>query len=75
MIATANVCLENNRCCSWYNKLYDDDFNVIHNIHICEQRPVSPMNCPLNSIELIGTHVSWFTRSYLDIIDYYYYNN
>jgi len=25
VIATANVCLENDWYCSWYNKLYDDD--------------------------------------------------
>jgi len=26
MIATANVCLENDLSCSWYNKFYDDEF-------------------------------------------------
>jgi len=25
MITTANVCLKNDLCCSWYNELYDDD--------------------------------------------------
>jgi len=25
VITTANMCLKNDLCCSWYNELYDDD--------------------------------------------------